>query len=31
MQVTSIEFSRDGTLLASGDYSGKIVIWQVKQ
>jgi WD40 repeat protein len=28
-QVTSIEFSLDGTLLASGDYSGKIAIWKV--
>ncbi|MDR3577519.1 MAG: hypothetical protein P4L50_26955 [Anaerolineaceae bacterium] len=29
MGVTSIEFSADGALLASGDYSGKIVIWKV--
>ena len=29
--VTSIEFSPDGTLLASGDYSGKIVIWKVNK
>ena len=30
-QVTSIKFSQDGTLLASGDYTGKIVIWKMKQ
>jgi len=31
VQVTSIKFSQDGTLLASGDYSGKIFIWKVAQ
>ena len=30
-QVTSIKFSSDATLLASGDYSGEIVLWKVKQ
>jgi WD40 repeat protein len=29
-QVTAIEFSRDGELLATGDYIGLIVLWQVK-